>query len=241
MTHSMKRVYIMPLLVAGLFAAACGGGLTDLNTPPRVRFVNVTTGMSGNGGFTTNGQFVSGSALAFGQTAQACATVDPVTTSFGFGTVNGGGTALSGNALATLNNQAVAAGGNYTMVATGSAASPQLYLIDNRFAGALGSNQAAVRFLNLAPGPNPIPNIFAVFNAWPPLTDGAVVAPGVLVGTPSEFKIMASGPITFSFLIGHQIETLESNAVTLQAGTVNTFAIVPKTSGGYQLINIPQC
>ena len=241
MTETMKKVYIMTVLVAGLFAAACSGGSTDVDTTPRVRFVNVTTGMSSNGGFTANGQFVNGSALAFGQAAPACASVDPGTTSFGFGTANVGGTALSGNALATLNNQTVAAGGNYTMVATGSAASPQLYLIDNRFSPSLGSNQASVRFLNLAPGPNPVPNIFAVFNNWPPLTGDEVVTAGALVGTPSEFKTVASGALTFWFLIGHQIETLESNAVTLQAGSVNTFAIVPKTSGGFQLMNIPQC
>jgi hypothetical protein len=38
-----------------------------------------------------------------------------------------------------------------------------------------------------------------------------------------------------------QLETLESNPVTLPAGSVNTFAIIPKTSGGFELINIPRC
>ena len=235
----MKRVYIMPLLVAGLFAAACGGGLTDVDTTPRVRFVNVTTGISGNSGFTANGQFVAASAPGSGQSVQGCAPVAPGTTSFGFGLANAGGTALAGDALMTLNNQTIAAGGNYTLAATGSAASPQLYLIDNSYAGSVGSNQAAVRFLNLTPGPNPIPNIYSVFTAWPPV-DGAF-APGVLVGTPSDFKTIASGSTKFWFLIGHQFETLDSAAVTLQAGSAHTFGIIPKTSGGAQLINIPQC
>src|SRR4051812_48994544 len=123
----MKTVLITPVLVAVLFAPACGGGPTAGDTTPKVRFFNATTGMSGSGGFTTNGQFVPGSALAFGQSTQTCALVDPGATSLGFGTANAGGTALTGNALAMLNNQTVAAGGNYTMVATGSAASPQLY------------------------------------------------------------------------------------------------------------------
>jgi len=238
----MKTILIMPILATAVFAAACGGaGPTDASTTAQVRYFNATTGIAGSGGFTTNGQFASGSALAFGQSTQTCAPLDPGATSFGFGTANVGGTALTGNALATLNNQTIAAGGNYTMVATGSAASPQLYLIDNNFSGSLGTNQAAVRFLNLAPGPNTLPNIFYVFSAWPPVADGALIAPSVLVGTPSEFKTMPSGAATFSFLIGHQLETLESNPFTLQAGSVNTFAIVPKTSGGFELIKIARC
>src|SRR4029079_19734227 len=159
------------IVVITVFVPGCSDGPTDVDTKAKVLCVNVTTGMSSNGGFTANGQFVIGSALAFGQAAPACARVDPGTKSFGFGTANDGGTALSGNALATLNSQIVATGGNYTMVATGSAASPQLYLIDNRFSASVGSTQAAVRFLNLAPGPNAVPNIFAVFNTWPPLTE----------------------------------------------------------------------
>ena len=237
----MKRAYIVPLLAAGLFCAGCGGGSTETDLTPKVRFVNATTGISGNSGFTANGQFVNGFVVGFGQTAQGCASVAPGATSFGFGLANAGGTALAGDALMTLNNQTIVAGGNYTMVATGSAASPQLYLIDNRYSGSVGSNQAAVRFLNLAPGPNPVPNIFSVFKEWPPVTDGSVVAPGLLVGTPSNFKLTASGAVTYWFLIGHEMETLASNAVTLPAGSANTFAIVPKTSGGYQLIDIPQC
>ena len=132
----MKNALIMPLLAAVLFAAGCGGA-TDVSTTANMRYFNATTGMTGSGAFTTNGQFVTGSALAFGQSTQTCAPVDPGATSFAFGTTNASGTALTGNALATLNNQTVAAGGNYTMVATGSAASPQLYLLDNSFSGSL--------------------------------------------------------------------------------------------------------
>jgi hypothetical protein len=54
--------------------------------------------------------------------------------------------------LATLNDQSMTDGGNFTVVATGSAPSPTLFLLDNNFPGSLGTNQAAVRFVNLAPG-----------------------------------------------------------------------------------------
>jgi hypothetical protein len=64
----MKRVVIMALLAAAPFAAACGGDgdPTAVDTTARVRFFNATTGMTGGGGFTTNGQFATGSALASG-------------------------------------------------------------------------------------------------------------------------------------------------------------------------------
>jgi hypothetical protein len=239
----MKTVLLMPVPAALLFAAACGGdgGATDASTTAKLRYFNATTGISGSGAFTTNGQFVTGSALAFGQSTPTCAPVDPGATSFGFGTANVGGTALSGNALATLDNQIVTAGGNYTMVATGSAASPQLYLLDNSFSGSLSTAQAAVRFLNLAPGPNTLPNIFYVFTSWPPVEDGALFEASLLVGSPTKFRAIASGPTSFSIIIGHQVETLNTVSVTLQPGTVNTIAIVPNPAGGHQLINIPRC
>ena len=237
----MNKIPAVAVLATVLFATACGDGSTAVDQTPRVRFFNATTGMSGGGGFTRNGQFVTGSALPFGQSTQACEPVDPGVTSFGFGAANAGGTALAGNALATLNNQTIAAGGDYTMVATGSAASPQLYLIDNSFSGSPGANQAAVRFLNLAPGPNPIPNIFYAFKAWPPVDADALFAAGLMVGTPSDFKATASGATTFYTIIGHEMETLGTHPVNLQAGSVNTLVIVPKPSGGFQLINIPRC
>ena len=86
----MNRVVIMPALAALLFAAACGGedGPTTVDTRVSVRFINMTSGMSGSGGFTANGQFVAGSALASGQVAQTCSKLDGGQTSFGFGAVN---------------------------------------------------------------------------------------------------------------------------------------------------------
>jgi hypothetical protein len=235
----MKKVLMVPVLAAALFAAACGGGSTEVDLTPRVRFFNATTGMTGSGGFTTNGQFAT--ALAFGQAAQSCATLDPGTTSFGFGAANPAGTGLSGAAISTLNNQSITAGGNYTMVATGSAASPQLYLLDNNYSASLNTNQAAVRFVNLAPGPASLPYIFYVFTSWPPVQDGALFEPSLLVGSPSKFRPVASGTTSFTTIIGHAMETVNTNPVNLQAGTVNTIAIVPNPSGGHQLIVIPRC
>src|SRR5690349_1453239 len=99
---NMKKVLIVPVLAAMLFAAC--DDASDPVTPdtrPSVRFFNATTGMTGNGGFTTNQEFAAGSALGYGQSSQACARLAEGPTSFGFGAANSGGTSLSGSALAT--------------------------------------------------------------------------------------------------------------------------------------------
>lgn len=236
----MKKVLVMPIVVVLLSAAACGGDSDP--TPPtqtaRVRFLNATTGMTGSGGFTTNGQFVTGSVLAFGQSTPTCATVNAGSTSFGFGASNTGGTGLSGNALATLSNQSMTVGGNFAVVAMGSATSPTLFLLDNTFAGSLGTNQTAVRFVNLAPGTaNPFTVFTGVLGAG-----GTITASNIAVGSPTTFNTVASGSNAFTVLNGHDI-VISGGAATLnlQGGTVNTIAIVPNTSDGFQLINLPRC
>jgi hypothetical protein len=237
----MKNGLVMPVLAAVLCTAACGGdGPTASGPSARVRFFNATTGMTGSGAFTANGQFVSGSALAFGQATQSCPTVAAGSTSFGFGAASTGGTGLSGNALGMLNDQRITDGGSFTMVVTGSATSPQLYLLDNSFPGTLASNQAAVRFVNLAPGPNPIPNVFVVFaNGLPP--QGSLIASNVFVGTPTAFRTVTSGANAIMAMVGHDLSTRTDATLNLQAGTVNTIAIVSRPSGGFQFINIPRC
>jgi hypothetical protein len=171
---------------------------------------------------------------------QTCSRVDAGSTSFGFGAANTGGTGLSGNALATLNDQSIADGGNFTVAATGPAPSPTLFLLDNDFSGSVGTNQAAVRFVNLAPGTGTTPNTFVVF----PGTLGAggtLTANNIAVGSPTTFTL-ASGSNAFTILNGHDIVISGSAAtLNLQGGTVNTIAIVPNTSGGFQLINLPRC
>ena len=69
----MKKVLVMPVLAAVLFASACGNdGPTVAGPTASVRFFNAAMGMTGSGGFTMNGQFATGSALAFGQSTADC-------------------------------------------------------------------------------------------------------------------------------------------------------------------------
>jgi hypothetical protein len=249
MTDTMKNAHIMRGLAAVLFAAACGGdddsttGPTPVGPTANVRFFNATTGMTGSAGFTTNGQFATGSALAFGQATPTCANVTAGSTSFEFGAANSGGTGLSGNALATMSGQSITADGNYTVVATGAATSPKLFLLNNSSSVTPGANQAAVRFVNLAPGTGTTANTFVVFTGAFGTPSQTPIEFNMAVGAPTAFRTMPSGANTLSVLQnpGHNM-VLPSTTVTLQAGTVNTFAIVPTTtSGGFQLIHIPRC
>ena len=148
----MKKVLTMPLLAAVLVVAACGDGPTAVAGPAKVRFFNAVWGTQDNIGFTTNTQFATGSALAYLQSTQTCSTLDAGNTTFGIGLANASGTALNSNTFVTLDNQTITDGGNYTVLAGGAVQHPSVVLLDNRFSGTLGANQAAVRFVNLAGG-----------------------------------------------------------------------------------------
>ena len=239
----MKKGVIRPVLTAMLFAAACGeGGESTAPEPadprPGVRFLNAMRAMAGPGGFTTNGQFVSGSALGANQSSPTCAKLDAGSTSFGFGTANTGGTGLSGGALATLNNQNIAASGNYTVAAAGSGVHALLFLLDNNFSGSLGSNQAAVRFVNLAPAATPHTVLSGTGSG-----STTTVASNLTLGAPTAFTTVTSGSNAYTVTNGQNTAISGSaGTLNLQAGSVNTIAIVPGTAAGtFQLINVPRC
>ena len=238
----MNKVVIMPALAALLFAAACGGddGPTTLDTRVSVRFVNMTTGLSGSGGFTANGQFVPGSALASGQVAQTCSKLDGGQTSFGFGASNTAGTGLSGNELVTLLNETISAGGDYTVVAAGPATSPTLLLFSNGFSGSLGTSQAAVRFVSLAPTTGTTVYNYVFYSGE--IGKTSPLALNMPFGLPSAYSVVTSGANTFSALQTPGATTVvPSSTVTLQAGSANTIALVRNASGAFQLIHLPRC
>jgi hypothetical protein len=238
----MKKGVLRPVLTAMLFAAACGEGGESMEPEPvdprpGVRFFNAMRAMGGPGGFTTNGQFVSGSALGANQSSPTCAKLDAGSASFGFGTANTGGTGLSGGAIATLNNQNIAAGGSYTVAAAGSGVHSLLFLIDNSFSGSLGSNQAAVRFVNLAPAAGSHTVLSGTGSG------STTVASDLALGASSTFTTVTSGSNAYTVMNGgNAVVSGSAGTLNLQAGTVNTIAIVPGTAqGSFQLINIPRC
>ena len=238
MSWSRSWKGLLAPVLATMLLAACSD-TTALDTRPGIRFLNAIPGMTGSGGFTANGQFASGSALALGQATALCMKIDSGATSFGYGAANTAGTGLSGNALATLDDQSMPTGGDFTLVAAGSAASPTLFLLDNRLAGSLEPNQAAVRFVNFAPGTGTTPDKYFAYLGP---VGSTTIATNLEFGVPSAFASLTSGANTFSVLKvpGHD-DVIPASAHTLQAGSANTMAIVPNASGGVALVNLPGC
>ena len=240
----MKKVLIMPALAAVLFAAACGGdGPTAVAAPAKVRFFNGVWNTQDNIGFTTNNQFATGSALAYLQSTQACASLSAGNTTFGIGLANASGTALNSSTFVTLDNQTITDGGNYTVLAGGNVVHPSVVLLDNRFSGTLGANQAAVRFVNLAGGSEGPLDVLKG-TAGSGSTTAVQTNMGFRDATP--FSIVTSGSNAYTILYNGNSQPLISGSdatLNLEAGTVNTIVIsrLNPPTGKFQLINVPRC
>jgi hypothetical protein len=239
----MKKVLIMPVLAAMMFTGACSkdGDPIAVDTTAKVRFFNVVWNAPDGIGFTANGQFAAGSALAYGQATQACSTLNAGNTSFGIGLANPNGTGVTSAALVTLNNQTIAAGGNYTVLAGGNAIHPSVVVLDNTFSGTLGANQAAVRFVNLAAA-SEFP--FTVLKGTAGSGSTAVVQTDLAFRGATPFSTVTSGANAYT-IMANNVAVISGNDATLnlQAGTVNTVVIgrLSPPTGNFQLINVPSC
>jgi hypothetical protein len=238
----MKQVSIAAVLASVSFAA-CGDGPTAVATPAKVRFFNGVWNTQDRIGFTTNSQFAAGSALAYLQSTQGCSTLDAGKASFGIGLANASGTALNSNAFVTLDNQTITDGGNYTVLGGGNVIHPSVVLLDNRFSGTLGANEAAVRFVNLAGGSEGPLNVSKGTAGSGPTT---VVQSNMGFRDATPFSTVASGAnaYTITYTNGNQPLITGSDAtLNLQAGTINTIVIsrLNPPSGSFRLINVPSC
>ena len=239
----MKKVLDMPLLAAVLFVAACGDGPTAVSGPAKVRFFNAVWNTPDNIGFTTNNQFATGSALGYLQSTPTCSTLNAGNTSFGIGLANTSGTALNSNTFVTLDNQTITDGGNYSVLAGGNVVHPSVVLLDNRFSGTLGANQAAVRFVNLAGGSEgPLDVLKGTTGSGS--TTMVQTNMGFRDATPFSTVMSGSNAYTISYTNNSQ-PLISGNDATLnlQAGTVNTIVIsrLNPPTGNFQLINLPSC
>ena len=248
---ALASMSTLPVIMAVLIvsASACDSPTAEDKTG-KVRFFNAVWNAQEKIGFATNTQFATGSALAYLQSTQACSSFDAATTSFGIGLANASGTALNSNMLATLDNQAITGGGNYTVLAGGNLLHPSLVLLDNKFSGTLGTNQAAVRFISLAAaieGPVDV-------SRGAPGSATTVVQSNMGFRDATPFSIVPSGAnaytITYNsnseaFLSGKTAPLLSGTdaTVTLQAGTVNTIVIsrLNPPDGNFTLINLTPC
>ena len=238
----MKKGLIMPVLALALVVGACDDDddTTGPNTQASVRFVNAIPGLTGNLALTANGTMV-GSALGFGTSASQCTRINSGSTTLAFGTANAGGTGISGTALETM-TQNLTAGGNVTVVATGTAADPQ-FLVFNNSSTTVPAGQTAVRFVNLVPSlTGGGSSTFNVFTGT--TTTGTPLASSIAVATqPTTFSNIQPGSTTFTFTnsAGNTIFT-NATGLNLTAGTVNTVAILPNAAGtGFQLVNLTAC
>jgi hypothetical protein len=82
-------------------------------------------------------------------------------------------------------------GGSFTMVVTGSATSPQLYLLDNNFSGCAGHQPGGSSIREPRPGPNPIRTSSMYSQAGSRI--GTLIASNVFVGTPTAYRTVTSG------------------------------------------------
>ena len=240
----MRKILILPILAVALIGSACeeDGDPTGTTTQANVRFVNAVTGVNGNLAFTANGNFATGSALGFGQQSTQCSTINSGSSvPIAFGAANATSTGIQGTALTTA-NQNISSGGNFTVVAAGSQTSPQLFVLNNAVSGSIGANQAAVRFVNLAPGTGTTANTFNVFTGTS--ATGTATASGIAFGAPTTFNMVTAGTNNFTITNSTGTSVISSSAgqLNLQAGSVNTVAVIPNTtSGGFQIINITRC
>ena len=233
----------MPVLAAVLFAGACSkdGDPIAVDTTAKVRFFSAVWNAPDGIGFTTNGQFAAGSALAYGQSTQACSTINAGNTTLGIGLANPNGSGLTSDALVTLNNQTITAGGNYTVLAGGNAIHPSVVLLDNSVSGTLGANQAAVRFVNLAAA-SEFP--FTVLKGTAGSGSTTVVQNDIAFRSATPFSTVPSGSNAYTIMYNNQ-PVISGNDATLnlQPGTVNTVVIgrINPPSGNFQLITVPSC
>jgi hypothetical protein len=226
-----------------MIAAACGEGPTAVPTPPKVRFFNAVWNTQDKIGFTTNDQFVTGSALGYLQSTQSCSTLAAGNTTFGIGLANASGTALNSSTFATSDIQTITDGGNYTVLGGGNVIHPSVVLLDNRFSGTLGTNQAAVRFLNLAGGSE---GPLDVLKGTAGSGSTTVVQTNMGFRDVTPFSTVTSGSNAYTIMYTNTNQPLISGSdatLNLRAGTVNTIVISRLTppTGNFQLINVPGC
>ena len=229
---------ILPALAMALGAAGCSddSDVSGLETTASIRFVNAIADAPGNLLLTANGTAV-GSALGFASQASACTTVDAGTTVLELNAATSGGTGVAGSLLTTQSAN-LAGGGDYTVIATGTAANPQfLVLSNNSFDGNVGSTQTAVRFVNLMTSGQRTFNIFTGSNMF-----GDPTYSDLTFGSWTPYTRMGAGGQTYIFTNPNDEEIFRTTGqLNLEGGETYTIAVMPTATGGFLLMPITGC
>jgi hypothetical protein len=229
---------ILPALALAAGAAACSDDAdpSGPGTTASIRFVNAIPDAPGNLLLTADGSSV-GSALGFASQGATCSIVGAGTTLLALDAATTGGSGAA-RVLVTTQSADLAAGGDYTVIATGTAADPQfLILSNNSFDGSLNDAQAAVRFVNLMTSGQSRFNIFTGANMF-----GEPTYTGLTFGSWTAYTKLGAGGQTYIFTGPDDQEIFRtSGQLSLQGGGIYTIAVLPTASGGFQLIPITGC
>lgn len=233
----MKR-FLVPVLALAALTAACDDkestGISTTTTA-NVRFVNAVSG-SGNLALTANGSMV-GSPQGFGPNSTTCSMVNTSTgtTAFAFGTANSGGTGISSN-LNTF-SQALTAGGNYTVIATGSASSPGYIFLNNTPTTSATAGNANLRFVN-ATGAATSFDVFTTSGASLSTATAAMTGLNGTSNNTGSFMSTAIGNNTITFTTaGSKTPVFSTTASQLSSGGSYTLVLLPgATAGTYQTL-----
>ena len=240
MQHSIRAVLaVVAMATLGLAACDDVDGV-DNPPPPRVsiRFVNMIVDAQGNVLLTANSTRI-GSALAFGTAATTCPSIEPGTTSLAFGAANASGTAIA-NSFGTLTHEFTEAG-DFTVIATGIAASSQLLIFNDEPVPMPAAGNAAVRFLNAVPGT-------AVYDVY-------ATAPGAILETPVVTNLtfgttanafvelpLGSTQITFTTAGTKTVVLALPALLTLVAGDATNVMLAPRAGlPGFQALTVTRC
>jgi hypothetical protein len=214
------------ILAAGLVAftlAACDGkddDPTGVDDRATVRFMNATSDVAGLN-FTVNGTAQTGAQnLVFGAQS-TCVDLSTGSTAFG-------ATAIGGAAFGSTFSQTLATGGEYTVLATGTATNPT-YLFLNNQAAAPVVGRARLRIINAVPGVT----ASDIFVTAPNAALGTAAASNIGFNVGTTFLDVPAGQTQIRFTnTGTQTVSYTSAPFTVAAGSTQTIGIAPGTTAG---------
>jgi hypothetical protein len=145
---------------------------------------------------------------------------------------------LALNTLPTTHSANLVGGGNYTVIAYGVVADPRfLVLTNNSFDGNVASTEVAVRFVNLMTSGESTFNIFTGTNMF-----GAPTYEDLRFGAWTAYTRTVAGTQTYIFTDQADEEIFRTaGQLNLRGDATYTIAVMPTSSGGFQLLPITGC
>lgn len=234
----MRFKALVPCLALVAMTAACedkgdGTGIVPTTTA-NVRFVNAVSGASGNVLLTSNGSVV-GSSQEFGGFTTTCSAVAAGTgRNLAFGTTATGGTTISGS-LGTMTTN-FTAGKNYTVIATGSASSPTLLVLDNTPTTTATTGNANLRFVNAT---GQAIDFFSTSGA----TLGTPTFTSIAANANSSFTMVPTTNSTLTFTTAGSTTPLFTTTGTFASGQNYTVLLLPDATAasGFRAVTVSGC